>query len=971
MFVFVEELSSYQDRCLKILVHSRRLPVRVAASCPVLLGDSRMILSTFYRKLKFIAKMELIVGSHSNVKDFSEFISHLIQSHTGTDLLEKFQGILISIPEDLLIVRSEEKSQFPISWANFKEVVLCSSRSLKVNTNLKWLKSTASSLNFNLCNLLEDEKWELLYNHLGENVMSKIFMKCQLFFPLNSTSYTPLYCEKAVKNINKFNSKTQFIKNNKTEKIIFNLRSILYGKNLLSAQPSEPETLSEKDICNRIVDDILEVNSGGCNFTIEKSAMTFFKNEVVRKLVQKCFKNKTYKFILKNIYMRNDGSGSTCSSKSKVAEKKIISNRPKSCSEIRSVTLRKRRTRKNYLQEIQLRTVKKTISSHLNSIIPNEMFGKQKFKMIRNLLKVLEFGKNQCFSIHEILDDTSIRKIRWIQKFRKNEDKNNLIEKLVKWLITKWIFPLISLDFYVTEKQKSSNRIHFYKKAMFKRCVFSTLQKLKRNNIIQLIKEKQILGKNYDINKSHSLFRLIPKGESDVRYVIWDQLKNPLLEELRIFFKQLTSTTATSSGPDIKNNFHEYWSNLIAKWKDGGNYPLYFVKVDVSDAYGSVILMKLKQIVREFVKSLLQGIRKLTFRKYKCFNKQVSGLRCYYVWRFEELPPCVPNHTVLTPTPDHKEFELSQLLTVTYLQILMRDLKIGGSTYLIKRGIPHAGKLSASFCKIYYDELQKQHLSEYAGNANEVFYRAVDDFLFVTPSLERAKSFLQKMMRGFKDFGVYINVEKTLTNFGDSPCEVIPFFGYMLNTKTIEVYANYSIYSGVKIFYTMSFKNTYNPGRILLERMRNINSIKLDKLILDSKINSKSTLMLGIFRAAFLMSFRFKAIVNCLFKNYNSHYLVLCINTCANRISSRVSTLTTPAFGDRPVVSFEEAHWIVLAAFILNLPRLPQTSSYYHVVKVLKRELKTCGSNLSLQQKDFMRNVIKSHKKDNPFRGTH
>ncbi|XP_039288225.1 telomerase reverse transcriptase isoform X2 [Nilaparvata lugens] len=434
----------------------------------------------------------------------------------------------------------------------------------------------------------------------------------------------------------------------------------------------------------------------------------------------------------------------------------------------------------------------------------------------------------------------------------------------------------------------------------------------------------------------------------------------------------MCSKSLGSFAPEVKKDFNVYWAKLATEYYSrDGHQPHYIVKVDISDAYGSIILTKLKKITEEFVKPFLEGIRSLTYRKFKCFTKQSSGLRCYYVWRFEDLPPCIPNHAVLIPTTDCQVFQVSRLLTITYLQILLRDLKIGGSTYLLKRGIPHAGKLSSSFCQIYYDELDKQKLSEFSNNGNEIFFRAVDDYLYVTPSLERAKSFLRKMILGFKDFGVYTNSTKTLTNFGDNPSKVIPFYGYILNTETMEVLANYEIYRGVDIFYTMTFKDTLNPGRILREKMKNVNSIKLDRIILDSNFNKKTTILLGIFRSALLMSLRFKSIVNRLFrKTLNCHYLVYCVNTCANHICSRVERFSTLTVGEELRVSAVEARWMVLAAFMVTLPR---KSVFCVVNRILKRQLWTCAKALSDKpmQLKVMKDVIRLNAKENPFKGAH
>jgi telomerase reverse transcriptase len=51
--------------------------------------------------------------------------------------------------------------------------------------------------------------------------------------------------------------------------------------------------------------------------------------------------------------------------------------------------------------------------------------------------------------------------------------------------------------------------------------------------------------------------------------------------------------------------------------------------------------------------------------------------------------------------------------------------------------------------------------------------RLIDDYLFVTTDLEKARKFLEVMKTGHPDYGCFISQDKTLTNF-DASTNILP-----------------------------------------------------------------------------------------------------------------------------------------------------------------------------------------------------
>lgn len=91
----------------------------------------------------------------------------------------------------------------------------------------------------------------------------------------------------------------------------------------------------------------------------------------------------------------------------------------------------------------------------------------------------------------------------------------------------------------------------------------------------------------------------------------------------------------------------------------------------------------------------------------------------------------------------------------------------------------------------------------------------VDDFLFVTPILEHAVSFVTLMQRGIPEYNCRINAAKTLVNFAIeehsvgpvpqlAPGALFPWCGLLIDPSTLAIVADYTRYSGVVMSDTLT-----------------------------------------------------------------------------------------------------------------------------------------------------------------------
>lgn len=106
-----------------------------------------------------------------------------------------------------------------------------------------------------------------------------------------------------------------------------------------------------------------------------------------------------------------------------------------------------------------------------------------------------------------------------------------------------------------------------------------------------------------------------------------------------------------------------------------------------------------------------------------------------------------------------------ELLQLLEEHITCNLVKMGNKFYRQKQGIPQGSVLSSYLCNYFYADLEASHLS-FLRDEDCLLVRLIDDFLLITTQPSQAKRFLEVMHAGIPDYGVSVNIEKSLTNFG-------------------------------------------------------------------------------------------------------------------------------------------------------------------------------------------------------------
>ena len=129
-------------------------------------------------------------------------------------------------------------------------------------------------------------------------------------------------------------------------------------------------------------------------------------------------------------------------------------------------------------------------------------------------------------------------------------------------------------------------------------------------------------------------------------------------------------------------------------------------------------------------------------------------------------------------------------------------------------GIPQGSILAALLNNLHHGNIETIELSEFLQSPEVLLMRWVDDYIFATVCEATAHHFLDRMFSALQQHGVCINTKKILINFRYSfngrpfeamKTELLPWCGYIINTKTLEVHYNFLQYVGRFIIYSGIF----------------------------------------------------------------------------------------------------------------------------------------------------------------------
>ncbi|XP_044537720.1 telomerase reverse transcriptase [Gracilinanus agilis] len=620
----------------------------------------------------------------------------------------------------------------------------------------------------------------------------------------------------------------------------------------------------------------------------------------------------------------------------------------------------------------------------LHRLVPAELWGSthNKCRFFKNVRKFLILGKHDKFSLRELMWKMRVKDCAWLALAKGNHFipasehhlREEILAKFVYWLMNTYVIELLRSFFYITETMFQKNRLFFYRK-----CVWSKLQNIGiRKHFekvhLRLLSEEEI-KQNLEARFIclASRLRFVPKPTGlrpivNVDSIIGSRVSNKGTKDkkIRCFNGQLKNLFSVLNyertlHPEVLGSslfgidgIYKEWRQFVLRVKQSKDKisNFYFVKADVTGAYDTIPHDKLIEVISSIIKPEEKKI--YCIRRYavvqknahgniqKSFKRHVSTYKdalpymSQFVSHLQETTS-LQNAIIVEQSSSLNETSIN--LFTFFLHLIRNNiLKIKNKYYVQCQGIPQGSILSTLLCSLCYGNMENKLLSGIQQDG--LLIRLIDDFLLVTPHLTQAKVFLRTLAKGIPEYGCLINPKKTVVNFpveedilSDSdftqlPAHCLfPWCGLLLDTRTLNVFCDYSNYSRTSIRTSLSFDHSLKAGRNMRNKLIAVLRMKCHGLFLDLQVNSLQTIYINVYKIFLLQAYRFHACALKLPFNQqvrkNPGFFLSVISDiascCYSILKAKNPGVILGARGGAGPFPFEAARWLCYHAFLIKL----------------------------------------------------
>ncbi|XP_023095586.2 telomerase reverse transcriptase isoform X2 [Felis catus] len=512
--------------------------------------------------------------------------------------------------------------------------------------------------------------------------------------------------------------------------------------------------------------------------------------------------------------------------------------------------------------------------------------GHNRRRFLRNVKKFVSLGKHAKLSLQELTWKMRVQDCAWLRgspgarcvPAAEHRRREEVLAKFLCWLMGTYVVELLKSFFYVTETTFQKNRLFFYRKR-----IWSQLQSIgirQHFNSVHLRELSEAEVRRHQEARPTLLtskLRFLPKPSGlrpivNMDYVVGartfrrDKKVRHLTSQVKNLFGVLNYERARRPsllGASVlgMDDIHRVWRSFVLRVRAQDPAPqLYFVKVDVTGAYDALPQDKLVEVIANVIRpqentycvrhyAVVQRTAQGHVRK--SFKRHVStfvDLQPYMRQFVEHLQETSSLRDAVVIEQSSSLNETGHSLFHLFLRLVHNHvIRIGGKSYVQCQGIPQGSILSTLLCSLCYGDMESRLFSGIQQDG--VLLRLVDDFLLVTPHLAQAQAFLRTLVSGVPEYGCTANLQKTAVNFpvdtgapgSAAPLQLpahclFPWCGLLLDTRTLEVFCDYSSYAQTSIRSSLTFSQGTRPGRNMRRKLLAVMRLKCCAVFLDLQV---------------------------------------------------------------------------------------------------------------------------------------
>ena len=503
---------------------------------------------------------------------------------------------------------------------------------------------------------------------------------------------------------------------------------------------------------------------------------------------------------------------------------------------------------------------------------------------------------------------------------RKRQD---LFSEFIYYVFDSIVIPLIRSNFHVTETNAHQNKLFYFRHDIWRTLTEPAMTNLKVDmyEAIHPEKAKRMLDSR-QLGFSH--VRLLPKA-CGFRPIMNLRRRMSKLHNGRVTLGRSVNSIMTPSFHALdfeRNRRPECVENSLFSIGDIGpqiqdykrrlthsgslGEPLYFAKVDVKACFDTIpqraVIRMLERIfqdrqyrigryaevknVKSHYYQRKDGFLDRPEKKFIAAARAGNDLSDFGEWI--ERNRTQIRDSVLVDAVVQQTQATDKILDLIEEHISYNIVKVGKNFFRQKSGIPQGSVLSSLLCSLFYTKLQQEHLS-FLKTEESLLLRLIDDFLLITTDKNQAERFLQTMHEGFQDYGVEVNIAKSLANFkmsikGNVVPQLatgrgFPYCGTLIDTKTLEITRDRDRRKGTVVTNTLTIDCFKQPGQNFYRRILNSFKIQTLKMFTDTNLNARMTVMGTIYGNLLESAMKFYRYWKCMSGGSRPH-LGLMIGKC-------------------------------------------------------------------------------------------
>lgn len=442
----------------------------------------------------------------------------------------------------------------------------------------------------------------------------------------------------------------------------------------------------------------------------------------------------------------------------------------------------------------------------------------------------------------------------------------------IVYALVRFILDLLRRYFYITIGNHTSDKLFYYR--------YDLWQRIQKRNIEDLIDRGVFVVIPHDDQIEYH-----PVSVSKLRFHLKKDGLRPICIQAKYTpsIKRMNSQTVAVLKAIIENSTRQprfTLTDLLTKlnvFKQkmiDQQMRIYMVRADIKDCFQSVDQELLRKTIMKKLQTLVNNDQVIKLFRLECVTKKqenpIDGdgrSRSYKTWSLN--PDSVKNNKRLSQAvviegpidlslTDFDRCHLQQHIITP----IIKETRQSKKELLLLRGLRQGSPISPMLCSIYIQAAFDQHLDEFITSESCHLFRYVDDILFISTDIDEAKRFMHKMLKGFVDFNLRMNIDKLSCNFtcpglDDELCRLndfAVFYKRRIALKDLNCSQHY-VFNDIPLHYTFNVNPYMGQDRLT----KSIRTIKVNLIYLDLKLNGLDGVVDNIFKIGLLVAHRLAA----------------------------------------------------------------------------------------------------------------